>query len=159
MPALPRMTSAAVPLAWVPFRDSEQCAHSVLYVDDDWQNLAEWCATLEGAGYCVTATDSPAAALRSFAHGSFDAVVLNFHLPYVTSGLLAQVIRTLRRDIPLLLVSDCLEDEDLSPWDRRLSEGVDADQFLASLHSAIEHGRRARIAATIASSLPPVPLH
>lgn len=159
MPALPRTTSDAIPLAWVPFRQADQSAHSVLYVDDDWQNLADWCATLQGAGYCVTATDSPAAALRSFAHESFDAVVLNFHLPYVTSGLLGQVMRTLRRDIPLLLISDSLEDEDLSPWDRRLSEGIDADQFLASLQGAIEHGRRARIAATVASALPPVPLH
>ena len=159
MPAMPRMTSAAIPLPWVPFRETERSACSVLYVDDDWQNLAEWCATLEQAGYCVTATDSPAAALRSFDRENFDAVVLNFHLPYVSSGLLAQVMRSFRRDIPLLLISDCIDDDDLSPWDRRLSEGVDPDQFLANLEGAIEHGRRARIATAIASSLPPVPLH
>jgi CheY-like chemotaxis protein len=129
---------------------------SILYLDDDWQNLADWCATLEHAGYDVTATDSPAAGLSAFLARDFDAVVLNFHLPYVSSGLLAQVIHNFRWDTPLLLISDSREDEDLSPWDRRLSEGATEAQLLAHLQAVMEHAGRARAAAALMAALPPL---
>lgn len=137
----------------------ERSRRSVLYIDDDWQNLADCCTTLERGGYTVTATDSPAAGLSAFIEETFDAVILNFHLPFVSNGLLAQVMHKFRHDVPLLLISDGSEEQDLSPWDRRISEGVHPEQLLANLQAVIEDGRRARIAAAIVAGLPPIPLH
>jgi CheY-like chemotaxis protein len=86
--------------------ENRKALRSVLYVDDDWEHLASQCALLENAGYRVEATDSPAAGLSSYVRTRFDAVILDFHLPFVSNGLLATVMRRFRSDVPFILIGD-----------------------------------------------------
>lgn len=112
---------------------------SVLYVDDDWEHLSARCALLQDAGYRVEATDSPAAGLSSYIQNAFDAVILDFHLPFVSSGLLANVMRRFRRDIPLILVSDRIEfaEYELGILDRQLPRGTSEGAFLDNMNEVI----------------------
>ena len=89
--------------------ENRKAPRSVLYVDDDWEHLSAQRALLENAGYRVEATDSPAAGLSCYVRNRFDAVILDFHLPFVSNGLLATVMRRFRSDVPFILVSDRAE--------------------------------------------------
>lgn len=115
---------------------------AVLYLDDDWEHLSTQCAMLESAGYRVEATDSPAAGLSSYIRNAFDAVVLDFHLPFVSNGLLATVMHQFRRDIPLILVSDRAEfaDNELGTLDRLLPRDTSQGIFLENVYEVIERG-------------------
>jgi DNA-binding response OmpR family regulator len=113
-----------------------------LYIDDDWEHLLTQCAILENAGYCVEATDSPAAGLSSYIRNGFDAVILDFHLPFVSNGLLATVMRRFRSDIPLILISDRAElsETEVVLLDCHLSKGSSPVVILKSVYDLIDRG-------------------
>lgn len=128
----------------VPWRRSGKCEaiRSVLYVDDDWEHLSTQCSMLESAGYHVVATDSPAAGLSSYVRNGFDAVILDFHLPFVSNGLLANVMRQFRSDIPLILIADQPElfENELGTRDRQLPRGTSQIVILDTVYDVIERG-------------------
>lgn len=119
-----------------------EAIRSVLYVDDNWEHLSTQCAMLEDAGYRVEATDSPAAGLSSYVRNGFDAVILDFHLPFVSNRLLATVLRRFRNDIPLILISDPSEfaDQELSALDRQLPRDTSQVVILDNIYEVIERG-------------------
>lgn len=125
-----------------PAAENRDLGRSVLYVDDDWEHMSTQCAMLESAGYRVEAADSAAAGLSSYIQKGFDAVILDFHLPFVSSGLLATVMRRFRRDIPLILISDRAEfDEgELDALDRQLPRGTSQGALLENVYEVVEHG-------------------
>lgn len=122
--------------------ENREALRSVLYVDDDWEHLSAQCALLENAGYRVEATDSPAAGLSSYVRNSFDAVILDFHLPFVSNGLLATVMRRFRHDILLILISDRddLAENELGTLDSQLPSDTSRIITVHNLYDLIERG-------------------
>jgi CheY-like chemotaxis protein len=116
---------------------------SVLYIGDDPEQRALWCNALTGAGYVVTASDSPAAGLSAYVEHRFDAVLLSFHMRYVSSGLLATVMRLFQRGTPLILLSDSggSSEQELAPFDRVFPRNTAPAAVLGSLHGLIERAR------------------
>jgi CheY-like chemotaxis protein len=79
--------------------------HLVLCVDDETIGLAVRRMLLERAGYRVlTALDGPAG-LDLFARESVDVVVLDYSMPGMHGGQVAQRMRQVKPDIPILMLS------------------------------------------------------
>lgn len=132
-------------------------ARCLLYVDDDWSHLTSQRAMLEAAGYRVVATDSPAAGLSSYVRDGLDAVILDFHLPFVSNNLLATVMHRLRTDIPLILIATQSDpaSEDLGAFDRLISRDLPPGALLENVHDVIEHGRERTSAPVVGATASP----
>jgi CheY-like chemotaxis protein len=80
----------------------------VLVVEDDavfrdWANQV-----LERQGYTVAHCNNGAEAITLFSNSSFDLVVADFRLPFMTGDELAQRIKTLAPQQPVIIVTgDC----------------------------------------------------
>jgi CheY-like chemotaxis protein len=77
----------------------------VLCVDDETIGLDVRCMVLERAGYRVlTALDGPTG-LELFATQPVDAVVLDYAMPGMHGGEVAQRMRELKPNVPILMLS------------------------------------------------------
>ena len=87
----------------VPRGNSER----VLVVDDEEALLRITTETLEGFGYCPTGFASSRAALDAFRADPllFDAVVTDERMPSLTGSMLIREIRSVRSEMPTLLMS------------------------------------------------------
>lgn len=78
---------------------------TILCIDDEELGLRIRRAVLERAGYRVlTAIDGPAG-LTLFRKEAVDGVVLDYYMPEMDGGLVAQTMRRERPDIPIMLLS------------------------------------------------------
>ena len=92
-------TQAVHPVAAIP-----PCR--VLLVDDDPLVLAGTTAMLEDLGHTVVEASSAAQALDALAHGSrFDLVITDHAMPAMTGTALAQRLRQMRPNLPVLLAT------------------------------------------------------
>ena len=86
----------------------------VLYVDDEpaLVGLAE--SALNRLGYRVTGFSDPVSALRAFQArpGSYDVVVTDLSMPVLPGFGLVREIRKLREDLPVLMTSGFVREED-----------------------------------------------
>lgn len=79
----------------------------VLFIDDDEAIARLVCKQLTSAGFTVTAVSDPDEGLRRFSHAPMDfgCVVTDLLMPRLSGQTLAQRIRELRPDVPVLLCS------------------------------------------------------
>ncbi len=78
---------------------------TILCIDDEVLGLEIRKVVLEREGYVVhTATDGPTG-IRVFRQHPVDAVVLDFAMPGMDGGAVATVLREIRPNIPILLLS------------------------------------------------------
>ena len=78
---------------------------TILCIDDEVLGLEIRKVVLEREGYVVhTATDG-ATGIRVFRQHPVDAVVLDFAMPGMDGGAVATVLREIRPNIPILLLS------------------------------------------------------
>jgi CheY-like chemotaxis protein len=77
----------------------------VLCVDDDEWILRLTRAALESKGYRVLTASSGTAALEAFAVCPVDAVVLDYDMPEMTGGRVAQEMTQMKPHVPKLLFS------------------------------------------------------
>jgi CheY-like chemotaxis protein len=78
---------------------------AILCIDDEVLGLEIRKVVLEREGYVVhTATDGPTG-IRLFRQHPVDAVVLDFAMPGMDGGAVAAVLREIRPNIPILLLS------------------------------------------------------
>ena len=78
---------------------------TILCIDDEALGLQIRRAVLERAGYQVlTAVDGPAG-LALFRKVSVDGVVLDYYMPEMDGGVVAQTMRRERPDVPIMLLS------------------------------------------------------
>lgn len=82
------------------------CGH-VLFIDDDEAIARLVCKQLSSAGFIVTAVSDSDEGLRRFSHApmNYDCVVTDLLMPGLSGQTLAQRIRELRPDVPVLLCS------------------------------------------------------
>jgi PAS domain S-box-containing protein len=88
----------------------------VLAVDDESTLISVLERFLQMAGYTVTGCTDPLEAWKLFQAepGRFDALVTDFAMPHMTGIELAQRLRTLRPELPVILTSGYLREEDLA---------------------------------------------
>lgn len=77
----------------------------LLCVDDDAQCLSVRRILLEAHGFTVVTTTSPRQALRLYRLKRFDAAVIDFQMPDMDGGVLAQEMKTARADVPVIILS------------------------------------------------------
>ena len=78
---------------------------TILCIDDEALGLKIRKIVLEQAGYQVlTAEDGPAG-LRLFRDHPIDGVVLDYYMPEMDGGLVAETMRRERPEIPIMLLS------------------------------------------------------
>jgi two-component system NtrC family sensor kinase len=77
----------------------------VLCVDDEWNGLEGRKVLLEKAGCKVLITTCGAEALQLFASHPVDLVLLDYHMPGMNGGVVAEHMKALQPDVPLALLS------------------------------------------------------
>ncbi len=99
------MKPQVLPVNWI---DGLEWPLEILVVDDN-EALSRAAAAMieDGTGAQVTAVDSPAAALKMFIGEPrrWRAVVTDFHMPGMNGHELAQQLRAIRSDLPIVIVS------------------------------------------------------
>lgn len=77
----------------------------ILSIDDDLGVLYTRFKLLAAAGYGVLSASDAAQALQIFADHPVDLVLMDYALPEMDGGMLAEAIKTHRPDIPIIMVS------------------------------------------------------
>ena len=78
---------------------------SVLCVDDDVQSLNIRQILLEAAGFNVITATSALEGLSLFRSRPVHAVILDYHLPQMNGGQIAQIMKRLKPAIPVMILS------------------------------------------------------
>ena len=121
----------------------------VLVVDDDHHARFLLGALLDHAGYTVVPACDGRAALNELHKRHFDAVVTDYHMPFLNGLELVRLIHTHYPLIPVILVSGSLpvHDERLRTNGRPLwclKKPYDKDSLLEVVQSAVNQSRVAR---------------
>jgi PAS domain S-box-containing protein len=104
---IPEANADPVAVVEEPGEPPRGVGERILYVDDEPDLSRLWRRMLEGIGYAVEAYPSGVAALealRARPH-AFDAVITDYSMPGMTGVALAEEVRRLRPDLPVLLMT------------------------------------------------------
>jgi CheY-like chemotaxis protein len=77
----------------------------LLCIDDHETSLAGWCLYLQGAGYSVETARTPQEGLERFAVRPVDLVLLDYAMPEMTGGEVAQAMKSIKPDVLIVLFS------------------------------------------------------
>jgi CheY-like chemotaxis protein len=77
----------------------------ILCVDDETTGLAIRKMTFESQGYHVLTADNGAEALAIFSSQAIDLVVLDYKMPGMDGDVVAERMKRLKPDVPILLLS------------------------------------------------------
>ncbi len=81
---------------------------TVLLVDDEPSLISLLTLVFESEGFTVRSALSGPAGLRIFAHQPVDVVVLDFLMPDLDGGQVAEQMRLLHPEVPIVMLSACL---------------------------------------------------
>jgi CheY-like chemotaxis protein len=104
----------------------------VFYVDDNPQQSRMLTCLLEDCGFRVIPITDPAAALCLCKQTSFDLALLDYDMPAITGSQLAEEIKFLLPDVPVVLISgySALPDTELLFVDAHFGFGTALDDLL-----------------------------
>jgi CheY-like chemotaxis protein len=113
----------------------QNAPHLVLCVDDEQVGLKVRKILLERAGYQVLTAEDGFSGLKLFATQPVDAVVLDYSMPGMHGGEVAQKMRETKPEIPILLLSAYvgLPDEVSALVDIYMTKGEGAPALLEKL--------------------------
>jgi len=77
----------------------------VLCVDDEWKSLESRKMLLEEAACKVLIATGGAEALQLFASHRIDLVLLDYHMPGMNGGVVAEHMKAVQPDVPIALLS------------------------------------------------------
>ncbi|HEX5234979.1 MAG TPA: response regulator [Silvibacterium sp.] len=111
----------------------------ILCIDDEDLGLKVRKLVLEGAGYQVLTAIDGSAGLALFANEPVEAVVLDYFMPVMNGGEVAQEMRRLRPSVPILMLSAYvnLPDEIERLVDCTILKGAGPDVLLAKLQESL----------------------
>jgi CheY-like chemotaxis protein len=115
---------------------------TILCIDDEALGLRIRRAVLERAGYRVlTAVDGPTG-LSLFRGNEIDGVVLDYYMPEMDGGVVAQTMRRERPQIPIMLLSAYinLPAEIVTLVDMTLLKGEGPQEMLEKLRQMLDTG-------------------
>jgi len=78
---------------------------TILCIDDNWKELIERKTLLEQSGYQVREASGWEEGLKLFVAHSMDVVILDYQTPGVNGRVIAAMMKRLKPDIPILLIS------------------------------------------------------
>ena len=76
-----------------------------LCVDDEWNGLEGRKMLFEQNGYDVLVATSGAEALQLFANHHVDLVLLDYHMPLMDGGVVAERMKSMRPAVPIAILS------------------------------------------------------
>lgn len=108
---------------------------TVLYVDDNPKSSRLLASVLEGCGFRVMAVNDPVEALGLCRKTSFDLALLDYDMPQMTGSQLAQEIKFVKPDVPVVMISGCagLPPTELVFVDAHFGLGTCLDDLLWSM--------------------------
>ena len=125
----------------------------VLCVDDETVGLSVRKLILESQGYSVLAAENGPDALQLFSAHAINVVVLDYKMPGMDGGAVAQAMRTINPAIPILLLSAYIDlpQETLALVDRYLTKGEPPPVLLDAVAELLESNRFADTKTTSAA--------
>jgi len=78
---------------------------TVLYVDDNPKSSQLLASVLEGCDFQVISVNDPVEALALCKRTSFDLALLDYDMPQIKGSELAQEIKFIKPDVPVVLIS------------------------------------------------------
>lgn len=127
---------------------------TVLYVDDNPKSSQLLTNVLEECGFRVITRNDPIEALALCTRTNFDVALLDYEMPLMSGARLAQEIKYLVPDVPVVLISgrESLPSTELAFVDAHFGFGTALDDLLWSLRILVEpkvaiianHGAEAR---------------
>ena len=108
---------------------------SILCVDDEGSGLSVRKAVLESQGYRVFAAENGRDALALFSSQAIDLVVLDYAMPEMHGGMVAERMKELRPAVPILLLSAYLDlpREALAFVDKTVTKGESPTVVLGAI--------------------------
>jgi CheY-like chemotaxis protein len=112
---------------------------NILAVDDDFLVRETLCAMLEDMGHVVVSAESGRHAIVAFeAPGKFDLLLTDFSMPGMTGAELAEALRALQPDLPIVVATGYAEAMSMAgPWITRLAKPFDRAALAAAIESAV----------------------
>src|SRR6516164_11152171 len=106
----------------------------ILSIDDDLTVLYTRYKLLSAAGFAVLSASDAVQALQLFGEHKIDLVLLDYALPEMDGGMLADAMKTHRPDIPILMVSGvAVPEKVLSIVNGYVRKGDGADHLMTSV--------------------------
>jgi CheY-like chemotaxis protein len=105
---------------------------TVLYVDDNPKSSRLLTSVLEECGFRVITKNDPIEALTRCKQTSFDLALLDYEMPSMSGSKLAQEIKYLMPDVPVVLISgrQSLPSTELAFVDAHFGFGTSLDDLL-----------------------------
>jgi CheY-like chemotaxis protein len=119
---------------------------TVFYVDDNDRSRGLLSSILAEHGFEMITAADPAEALRRCGKISFDLALLDYEMPALTGSQLAQHMKLVAPDIPVVLISDhtVLPAQDLMFVDAHFGYGTTLDDLVDTMRRLTKsrpHGR------------------
>lgn len=107
----------------------------VLCIDDEQTGLLVRKMILESEGFEVATAADGKAGLELFTQGGIDLVLLDHSMPGMNGGEVAQEMRRIRPEIPIVFLSAyvTLPDEHMEFVDAYITKGESTDKLLATI--------------------------
>jgi CheY-like chemotaxis protein len=116
----------------------------VLSVDDNLTILYTRYKVLSAAGYAVLSASDAAQALQMFAEHPIDLVLLDYVLPEMDGGMVADAMKTHRPDIPILMVSGVeVPEKVVAMVNGCVRKGDGAEQLISTIEKVLKNNGHA----------------
>ncbi|MBV8051345.1 MAG: response regulator [Acidobacteriaceae bacterium] len=114
-------------------------AHKILCIDDETVGLAVRKMMLESEGFQVVTAADGKTGLQLFSDASFDLVVLDYSMPGMNGGEVAEAMRQIRPKTPIILLSAyvTLPDEHVKLADAYVTKGESTEVLLTLIRTLI----------------------
>jgi CheY-like chemotaxis protein len=115
---------------------------TILCVDDEANGLNGRESLLRQHGYDVVVTTSGRESLDLLEDVDVDAVVLDYRMPEMMGDAVAERMKQLRPEVPIMMLSaqDCLPPTALHSADTFFPESAPPDQFVDAVHDMVAAG-------------------
>jgi CheY-like chemotaxis protein len=115
-------------------------APTILCIDDETLGLRIRKTVLEHAGYRVLTAEDGATGLDLFRGNAVDGVVLDYYMPEMDGGVVAETMRRERPDVPIMLLSAYinLPAETIALVDVTLLKGEGPQELLEKLRQMLK---------------------
>jgi CheY-like chemotaxis protein len=112
----------------------------ILCVDDEAAGLSVRKAVLESQGYLVLTADNGRDVLRIFSSEAIDLVILDYAMPEMDGQVVAERMRKLRADVPIVMLSAYvnLPRETMALVDRCLTKGEPTPVLLRTITNLLQ---------------------
>ncbi len=117
---------------------------TILLVDDEPSLISLLTLVFESEGFVVLSALSGEKALRIFASTPVDLVVLDFLMPGMDGGQVAEQMRALHPEVPIVMLSACLTvpDRARDKVDAFVEKGAGTETLLAVVKNVLQRSAR-----------------